>query len=187
MKIQKFITILLIWILFTGQNFAPSASTQDDFGQISLSIPSPQEKLHALALTRFHFITLKQFHSALFSSSGEGGKLVSESQAQILNAGLNAFLTSSKRETMLLDALRQNKSVQLRFSVPEIVEDAYEVIDHPTKPLLYRLEPVKRLVPTTVEIKPFLDKPIAFEITLQKGSERHHYEVDWAGRIARIS
>ena len=78
------------------------------------------------------------------------------------------------------------KAIRLRFSVPEQGKD-YEMISNPDKPLLFQLKPVIREVPATVEIRPVLDQPIAFKITLKKGDERHLYQVDWAGNITSAS
>lgn len=172
--------IIVVFSFFIRRSFA-----QESIISNSLTLSSPEEKLHALTLTRFHFITLKQFHSALFSIEGDQDPL-SDSEAYILNTALNAFLTSSGRETMLLEALRRNKAIQLRFSVPETAAGAYQVIMHPTKPLLYRLKPASTSVPATIKIKPLLDKPIAFQISIQKGNERHAYNVDWSGKISRM-
>lgn len=185
MKRVKGISILLVAVLVLSLPGTPSGFAQESVFSNSLANPSSKEKLHALALTRFHFITLKQFHSGLFSLSGDSNSLPN-SEAQILNTGLNAFLNSPERETMLLDALRHNKAVELRFSIPS-EDKAYQVLDHPTKPLLYRLKPMVQSVPASIEIKPLLDKPIAFQITLEKNNRRSQYEVDWAGGLASLA
>ena len=179
--------ILGFWVVViaVGLVFTPTAFTQESIIVNSISTVPPSEKVHALELTRFHFITLKQFHSGLFSA-GEDKNSISESQAQILNAALNSFLTSPEREALLLGALREDKAIRLRFAVPEQGED-YEMISNPDKPLLFQLKPVIREVPATVEIRPVLDQPIAFKITLKKGNERHLYQVDWAGNITNAS
>jgi hypothetical protein len=133
-----------------------SLYAQDGLARSAVSLTSPEDKLQALASTRFHFITLKQFHSGLFSSAGEKGELT-PLDASLLNAGLNVFLTSTDRETVLLDALRQNKSVRIKLPVSEI------------------------------EVKPVLDKPFAFQIILIKDGEEHLYRVDWSGKVATES
>lgn len=185
MKLRHYIAVVLILLIILGAHFVKHAFAQEAVLPNAFQVRSPEEKLHALALTRFHFITLKQFHSALFSFS-EDRKVLRETEAQVLNAGLNAFLTKPGRENLLLEALRQNKSVQLKFFIPRVGTD-YEMVPHPTKPLLYRLEPIQKGVPAVVEIKPLLDQPIAFKITLKRGEERFSYDVDWAGHITRIS
>lgn len=129
---------------------------QDSLAASPVPLTSSEDKLQALASTRFHFITLKQFHSTLFSSVKEEAKLT-DVEASLLNAGLNVFLTSSDRETVLLNALRENKSVQIKLSVSEL------------------------------EVKPLLDKPIAFQIMLKKDGEEHFYSVDWSGHVATES
>ncbi len=150
-------------------------------------VTSPQDKLHALESTRFHFITLKQFHSTLFTAvSLDPKNQLTDEQARVLNAGLNSFLTQAGRETLLLEALRQKRSVRLRFKVPE-KEKEYQIIDNPDRPLAYQLKPAVHEVPVSVEIKPLLDQPVAFEITLKKGNERYVYDVDWSGRITCIT
>ena len=173
--------IVFVSILVSAK-FIPSAFSQET---ATTSGVSGEEKLYALSLTRFHFITLKHFHSALFSLSDEKREL-SNDEANILNAGLNAFLTSPERETMLLEALRKNKSVQLHLSVPE-KDSAPQVVTNPKKPLLYQLKPMIHAVPVLVAIKPLLDGPLAFEITLEKGKEHSTYDVDWAGGIAGLA
>jgi hypothetical protein len=178
--------IFLIASLALNPLLASYLYAQDRLAAGSVSLVTPEDKLHALASTRFHFITLKQFHSSLFSFVDQN-KNLSEAEAGLLNAGLNAFLTSAERETMLLDALRRDKSVQVRFSICEPDEETYEMIDHPAKPLLYRLQPAVRRVPAAIEVKPLLDQPIAFQITLTKGNERHLYDVDWSGNVIQGS
>jgi len=61
-----------------------------------------------------------------------------------------------------LKALRDGKAVRLRFTVPKQSSD-YEMLQHPTKPLLYRLEPVTKEEPVSIEIQPLLDGPLAFK------------------------
>ena len=187
--------------IFTAVSFAlPGGYAQESILSGSFPSPvSPKEKLQALQLTRFHFITLKQFHAALFSFSatqrwadpssggGEDKNTISNSEAEILNAGLNAFLSSPGRETTLLEALRQNKAIQLRFSVPEREEAAYDMVDHSDKPLLLQLKPLLKSVPASIEVRPLLDRPVAFQITLRKGTEHYSYYVDWAGKITRLA
>ncbi len=174
-----FISVVTSFVL--GIFLSSHLYAQDRLASSSVSLLSPEDKLQALASTRFHFITLKQFHTGLFSFA-ERGKDLSETEASLLNAGLNVFLTSAERETTLLNALRQNKSVQIKFPVSEN-ENAYEVVDHPTKPLLYHLQPAVRNTSATVEVKPLLDKPIAFQITLTKDGEEHLYSIDWSGNM----
>ena len=150
------VTLLLV-IFFSSNLYA-----QDHLAANSVSLTSPEGKLQALASTRFHFMALKQFHTALFSSA-EQKKELSEVDAALLNAGLNVFLTSADRETMLLDALRKNESVQIKFPVSENEN------------------------PSMIEVKPLLDKPIAFQITLTKDGEEHLYSVDWSGHVTSES
>ncbi len=175
-------------VAFSQDNFITSGLASGSFSITNSSaVTSPQDKIQALESTRFHFITLKQFHSSLFTSvTTSSGNKISESQAQILNAALNSFLTQAGRETLLLEALRQNRSVRLRFNVPQKTNE-YQMIDNPDKPLAYQFKPVISSVPATIEIKPLLDKPVAFEITLKKGSERYVFDVDWSGRITCIT
>lgn len=184
-KLLSRILILPVVITVLGLLHDPASFAQDNIVSSSFPVSSAKEKLHALALTRFHFITLKQFHSALFSFGAEQHSL-SDSEARILNAGLNAFLASPDRETALLEALRQNKAIQLRFSVPEQGK-AYQVMNHPTKPLAYRLEPMTSLTPASIDIQPLLDEPIAFQIVLHKGTERYRYHVDWSGKVIHLA
>ena len=196
MNSNKKTAFALLTILTLGSFFTPVAFSQDGLvgsglasGSFSISmntpsVSSPQEKLHALESTRFHFITLKQFHSGLFTDNGD--HKISDPDARVLNAAINAFLTQSGRETMLLDALRQNIPVRLRFNIPQKT-DEYQIIDNPDMPLAYQLEPVVRSIPATIEIKPLLDKPLAFQITLKKGNERYVYDVDWSGRVICVT
>ena len=175
--------MFLVWVVYG----VPASFAQENLIPSSITQPSSKEALHALALTRFHFITLKQFHSALFSFEKP---TLSEPDAYLLNTALNTFLTSAGRETMLLEALRTNKAIQLRLSLKEHATDAsgeetYQMISHPTKPLLYRLEPAVRSTPALIELKPLLDQPAAFQITMTKGNECCRYEVDWSGKITR--
>ena len=184
-NINKRILILMIGFLGFGSYMTPQASAQDALIANAVVPVSSNEKLHALSLTRFHFITLKQVHSALFTEGEQKGAL-SQLEARLLNAALNSFLTSSERENMLLQALREDKAVRLEFSVPE-VQEGYDMVVHPTKPLLYQLKPIVKNVRTVIEVKPLLDQPVAFQIELKKGSESHLYHVDWSGNISRQS
>src|SRR3989338_1762651 len=138
-KLRNVVAILILILIAVSAHFVRGAFAQEALFSSPLTASSSDTKLHALSSTRFHFITLKQFHAALFTPGGHERPL-SGSEVQILNAGLNAFLTSPGREELLLEALRQNKAVRLQFSVPEAEED-YEMTNHPTKPLVYRLEP----------------------------------------------
>ena len=104
----------------------------------------------------------------------------------MFNAGLNSFLTQAGRETLLLEALRHNRAVRLRFEIPQKTGE-FQMIDNPDRPLAPQLESVIRTVPVAIEIKPLFDKPVAFEITLKKGNERYVYDVDWSGRITCIT
>ena len=145
-------TLITFGVLIVSLMSNPAYS-QEQLVPNSVPLISPEEKLQALASTRFHFITLKQFHSALFRFVDEHINLTNF-EAALLNAGLNEFLASSEREMMLLDALRENKSI--------------------------RIEPSAE---TAVEVKPLLDRPIAFQITLTENGERHFYDVDWSGNV----
>lgn len=184
MRFRNYLWILVFTILAVI-SFVSWAFAQESLISTSLPEPSSKEKLHALSLTRFHFITLKQFHSSLFSSPATDTS-ISDEEARILNAALNAFLTSPERETLLLEALRQNKSIRLRFSLREEERGAYEIEEHPTKELLFQLKPVVRSVPAVIDIKPLLDRPVAFHVSLTKGNDTCLYEVDWSGKISRI-
>lgn len=159
MRLKKQLLISMVASLAWGMVFSSSLYAQEHLAASPVSLGSPEDKLQALASTRFHFIALKQFHSSLFSSA-EQKKELSVWDAALLNAGLNIFLTSSERETVLLDALRKNESVQIKFPVSEN-EDV-----------------------STIEVKPLLDQPIAFKITLIKDGEEHLYRVDWSGHVA---
>jgi len=185
-KTLNHLTVLLVTIVSLAGFAVPTGFAQESMISTSFPASSPKEKLHALQLTRFHFITLKQFHSALFSF-GEDRNVLSNSEAEILNAGLNAFLSSPGRETTLLEALRQNKAIQLKFSVPKKEEGAYDVIDDPNRPLLYQLKPLLKSTPASIEVRPLLDRPVAFQITLKNGNEHYSYYVDWAGKITHLA
>ncbi|GEM_PF-3349026 len=192
MNSNKHLAFALLTIFSFGSFLSPVAFSQDSLTSsfsISVNAPSvssPQDKLHALESTRFHFITLKQFHSSLFTNDKASDHKISDMDARLLNGALNTFLTRAGRETLLLEALRQNRSVRLKFNIPQKTEE-YKIIDNPDKPLAYRLEPVVRSVPATIEIKPLLDKPVAFEITVKKGKERYLYDINWSGKIICIT
>ena len=186
MKQLRLVTILVLvgaWIL--NPSVLSTGLAKEAVPQAAFTASSPNDKLYALDITRFHFLSLKQFHSVLFSFNDYRG-FFNETQVRLLNAGLNAFLNSTDRENLMLEALRSNKAVQLRFSIPE-KGPGYEVLDHPTKPLLYRLEEEAKNVPVAVEILPLLDGPIAFQISVEKGKERLIYDVDWTGKIMGFS
>ena len=185
MKFRNYIWVLIFTILAVI-SFVSWAFAQDSLISTSLPGASSEEKLHALSLTRFHFITLKQFHSSLFSDAA-AERSISNEEARILNTALDAFLTSAGRETLLLEALRQNKSIRLRFSVQEEENGVYEMETDPTKELVFHLTPLVRSVPIVIEIKPLLDRPVAFQVSLVKGNEKRLYEVDWSGKMMRIS
>lgn len=180
------LNLLVLPAVFAQDSLAASAIGSSAFSIQQSSIQSGQEKLQALESTRFHFITLKQFHSSLFTVFTQDEKnKISELDAQILNAALNSFLTQAGREMTLLQALREERSVVLKFAIPE--QEKYEVVENPDQPHAYQLEPVYRSSPASIEIKPLLDQSVAFEITLIKKNERYLYEVDWAGKITCIT
>ena len=160
-KNQIFITFLSS-LLLAVLPLSSCLYAQEPLAANSVSLVSGEDKLQALASTRFHFITLKQFHSSLFSSAQKKGELT-ELEAGLLNAGLNVFLTSAERETMLLEALRENRSVRINLPVSK----NEEVCD--------------------IEVKPLLDKPIAFQIILNQDGKEHLYRVDWSGNMATES
>jgi hypothetical protein len=184
MKLRNYILITL-FTLVALTSFISWVFAQDALVTTSIAKPASEEKLHALSLTRFHFITLKQFHSALFSDR-ETENSISDEEARMLNTALNAFLTSAERETLLLEALRQNKAIRLRFSVREEQEDVYEMETHPTKDLVLHLKPVVRSVPIVIEIRPLLDRPVAFQVSVVRDKARRMYEVDWSGKMSQI-
>lgn len=184
MKLRNYILITL-FTLVALTSFISWVFAQDAFVTTSIAKPASGEKLHALSLTRFHFITLKQFHSELFSDAGTENS-ISDEEARMLNAALNAFLTSAERETLLLEALRQNKAIRLRFSVREEQEGVYEMETHPTKDLVVHLKPVVRSVPIVIEIRPLLDRPVAFQVSVVRDRTRRMYEVDWSGKMSQI-
>ena len=185
MRFRNYIWVVIFTVLAVI-SFVSWAFAQD--GLISTSLPgaSSEEKLHALSLTRFHFITLKQFHSSLFSETVAENS-ISDEEARILNTALNAFLTSAERETLLLEALRQNKSIRLRFSVREEENGVYGMETDSTKELVFHLTPVVRSVPIVIEIKPLLDRPVAFQVSIVKENTRRTYQVDWSGKMMRVS
>ena len=184
MKLRNYILIAL-FTLVALTSFISWVFAQDALVTSSIVKPASEEKLHALSLTRFHFITLKQFHSALFSDAGTENS-ISDEEARMLNMALNAFLGSAERETLLLEALRQNKAIRLRFSVREEQEGVYEMETHPTKDLVLHLKPVVRSVPIVIEIRPLLDRPVAFQVSLVRDKTRRTYEVDWSGKMSRM-
>lgn len=183
-RIRTYLWILIFTVLALT-SFISWVFAQDTLVSSSLASPSSKEKLHALSLTRFHFITLKQFHSSLFSSTVSEHS-ISDQEARILNTALNHFLTFSERETLLLEALRQNKSIRLKFSIQEEDPTAFEMESDSTKELLFHLEPVIKSIPTVIDIKPLLDGPVAFQVSLVKGNVRRFYEVDWSGKTNRV-
>ena len=125
MKLKRQLSILFIALTFLG--LLPQASAQETIA-LSNSVVnvSAQDKLQALESTRFHFIALKQVYVSLFPAPERKISLPDEVslpdfEAKLLNAALNAFLNSKDRETTLLDALRQNKAIQLKFSISKKV------------------------------------------------------------------
>lgn len=152
-----------------------------DLPKSSFAVSSADEELHALSLTRFHFLTLKELQADLFSTKQH--QLIPSFDARIINTGLDQFLMSPSREITLLEALRQNKAVRLQFSIPYAKPGEYHMVDHPYKKQLYRFEPLVESISVAIEIQPILDEPIAFHITLTNGSEVHSYKVDWTGKI----
>jgi hypothetical protein len=186
MKNLKLVTFLLVVALLTAGFSLPGGWAAEAFSAPSLTASSPTNQLYALDITRFHFMSLKHFHSILFSSNQYRG-FFTEPDAKLLNVGLNAFLSSKDRESLLLEALRADKAVRLRFMIPEKSPGDFEMINHPTKPLLYRLEPEVKRVPVVVRIQPLLDGPVAFQITVEKDGENLNYDVDWAGQVIGFS
>jgi len=126
-------------------------------------------------------MTLKEFHSHLFSGDSVSTS-IPDYQAFILNTGLNAFLASGERETMLLEALRQNKGVHLRFKAPMQTSE-YQIAPYPGREIAFQLQPEVREVAITVDIQPLLDGPIAFKIKIQKGNDTFDYNVNWSGEL----
>ena len=185
MKLRNYI-LITVFTLVALTSLVSWVFAQDSLVATSIATPASEEKLHALSLTRFHFMTLKQFHSSLFAAS-DSDHSISDQEARMLNTALNAFLTSAQRETLLLEALRQNKAIRLRFPVQEEQEGVYEMDEHPTKELVVHLRPVVRSVSIVIEIRPLLDRPIAFQVSLVKGDTRRLYDVDWSGRMTRIA
>lgn len=176
LQLLVILTFAAVWIIQPAA--IPSVWAKESVPQTSFSVSSPQDKLYALDVTRFHFLSLKQFHSSFNEYRG----VFQRGEAELLNVGLNTFLISPERETLLLQALRDNKAVRLRFSVPEQTS-GYEMLRHPTKPLLYRLEEEVRNIPVTIEIQPLLDGQAAFQITVERDAERLIYDVDWTGKV----
>ena len=158
------------------------AQQQLDLTSGSFTTQNPEEKLHAVSLTRFHFSSLKTFQSELFDYV-ESQKKLANGDASLLNSALDAFLTSASRENLLLTALRERKAVQLKFVLRKKSETA-RMVQHPRKELLYRFQPMVEEVPVVIEIRPLLDGPRAFEIDVSKGKEHRRINVDWAGQIA---
>ena len=175
--------------LMLGQVLPGQAYAQEGFS-ISAPAPainnltnpmnfSPEEKLHAFSLTRFHFTTLKQFHSNLFGR-GEAEHVMSKREAGLLNTGIQTFLLEAHREIYLLKALRENKAVRVNFSRPQQAQ----VLVEPGNKEVYQLKPTVTHAPATIEIRPLLDGPIAFQITLEEGHDRYVYDVNWAGWVS---
>jgi hypothetical protein len=192
--------ILVVMVVMLSMIQSPAMAAQViDLGTSNLAgAASPaNNQVHALELTRFHFITLKQFHSGLFGGEAEFKAVAAPSapkqvvlektqiklqDAQLLNKGLNAFLASGDRADVLLGALRENKAIQLKFSISRKTGET-EMVTHPRKTLLYRIQPVVTKVPVTIKLRPMLDGPIAFEISLALDGNERFYHVDWAGNI----
>lgn len=160
MKTLKLLTILLVITL-------GAASVQ----AAELQVSNPSDKLYAMDATRFHLGSLKQFNSLVFSFNDFKG-FFTEKDARILNLGLNAFLDSKDRETLLLNALRSNQAVKLDFSIPERRS---------------HLDVTSKQIPVTLKITPLLDGPNAFQITIVNGSHELVYDVDWAGQVVGFS
>jgi len=158
---------------------SPAAS----LGISSQTISKPDDRIYAITLTRFHFITLKQFHSGLFTSGVRKGA-ISDHHALLINKGLNAYLTSTMREKLMLKAMRENKSVELRFNVSEETSD-YVMVPHPRRELLFHYAPEVKQVETVIEIQPLMDGPNAFQVTLRKSGEDSIFHVDWHGEITQ--
>lgn len=170
-----FIIILAIWTtpLLAAQHL--------DLSSTSFPASTMDDGFRARELTRFHVTTLKAFHSELFDAA-ENSSILCESDASLLNTALDTFLTLDDRASLLLAALREDKAVRLTFSVKEKTED-YEMVKDPSQELLFRFEPKVSRVPVSVDIRPMLDGPIAFEITLAHDSDSQVYFVDWAGKF----
>lgn len=198
-KTNKFIALVAYILMFCTVLQGP-AMAQEALGALSaapsvtsvtsmdpkinvIQPASATDRLQALSTTRFHFMTLKQFQTSLFTR-GEAEQSISKAEARLLNVGLNAFLISAKREELLLAALRQNKAVRIRFRVPEQAGNGYQVVNHPTKKLTYRLKPVVMQSEAVIEIRPLFNGSIAFQVTLEKGDERFEYDINWAGWIS---
>ncbi len=157
----------------------PQASAGQAASGPGISFAPVRDRAQAIESTRFHFTTLKQFQGTIFSSE-DALRGISGPEAFILNTGLSAFLSSGDRETMLLAALRQNKSVRLRFQLP-VKTDEFSIVSDPRYEVLFQLKPEVKHMPMAVEIHPLLDGPVAFEITIKQGEGMTVYEVNWAG------
>jgi hypothetical protein len=177
------ITLVHLFILAIVPTFAFPlfAQQQIDMAPPTLPITTSDHDVHALTLTRFHFTTLKEFHSEVFRAAGKHDELTA-SDAKLINRALNAFFETSSRADLVLEALRQSKAIRLSFKVQEKT-DGYKMAKDPSKELLYHFEPLMKSVPVVVEIRPLLDGPIAFEITLSRQESVSSYAVDWAGKI----
>jgi len=177
-KTKRPLTAVLI-ILFFISTLPGTVSAQQylDLGT-QAPVNSTDEKLHALTLTRFHFKTLKALHAGLYSDRSNRAML-DTGDAEILDAGIAALLASDTREEIILEALRQNMAVRLNFSVPE------EPVSSETRKRRRdrRLIDEPQDLAVSLEFRPLLDGPTAFEITLEKGRSRYCYDVNWAGRI----
>ena len=170
--------LLVLCSVLIRQSFA-----QEQVVAKPLSHPSPDDPLQAYTLTRFHFITLRQFHGSLFSPLG-GKHALSDLEARLLNAGLNQFLTQANREMMLLEALRQGGAILLRFTLGEEGEEDH-VSRSAQESLLDPGPPEVQTMPLELEIQPLLDRPVAFEVRLLMGDVCYFYDVDWWGNISR--
>ena len=177
----RFITTVVVFVFSCCVATVSFAQQYVDFPKTAIPMSSADEALHALSLTRFHFMTLKELHTDLFSKSKD--QIISSFDAGILNTGLDTFLMSPSRETILLEALRQNKAVRLQFSISQAKPGEYRMVNHPYKTLLSRFEPLTESIPVTITIQPILDEPVAFHITLTKDGESHVYKVDWSSKI----
>ena len=181
MKKVKFSFYLILSFLAISF-LIPTVSAQEQF--LTSTFTSPEEVLHAASATRFHFISLNNFRSSISSVFPVESK-VSEADLSVLNAGLNAFLTSPGREAVLLDALRYEKAIRVSFVTPQ-GESVADLVKDPSKPLLYRFEPESRAQYASVEIQPLLDGPNAFRILVKKDMTYLVYDINWAGNIAHF-
>jgi len=94
MKNLRLVTVVLVTLIL-GAGSLPFGWAQEGAPIPSFSVSSQNDKLHAFDMTRFHVISLKQFHSVIFAANNYKG-FFSEGDARILNIGLNAFLSSDK-------------------------------------------------------------------------------------------